>query len=171
MPEIGYKYNVSNDELNDLIKKANLSDSIAILEKWFCLEGEKPDCFDLLSNITSEFSEWDKGRVFDFDSEIRWEKEGDSYHVLLISDNENIADEWKKESLEFKDEVRKERKILLWGERIINTNKWYEKQIPKIFEYPAIGNGNRAYLLINEYQLPNDSDDSLIFRFKEVITE
>lgn len=168
MPEIGYKYNVSNDELNHLIKKVNSSDSIAILEKWFCLEGEKPDCFDFLCNISSEISEWDKGRIFDLNSEIRWEKDGDSFHILWISDNENIADEWNKELLEFKD---KERKILLWGDRIINTNKWYEKQIPKIFEYPAIGNRNRAYLLINEYQSLNESDDSSIFRFKKVITE
>ena len=165
MSEIGYRYNVREDELNELIENADLENPVAILEKLFCLEGEEPAFFDYLSNLDKIVSDWDKGRIFDQNSEIRWERTGDDFHVLWITHNENITGDWEKESLTFKS---KKRKILLWGKRIDNENEWYEKQIPKILKYPAKGNGQRAYLEVLEYTMSNNSS---VYRFKELIAE
>lgn len=165
MSEIGYKYNVREDELDELIKNADLENPVAILEKLFCLEGEEPAIFDYLSNLEKMVSDWDKGRIFDLNSEIRWERTGDNFHVLWITHNGNITDDWEKESLTF---TGKKRKILLWGKRIDNKNEWYEKQIPKILKYPAKGNGQQVYLEVSEYTMSNNSS---VYRFKEMIAE
>ena len=164
MSEIGYKYKVCEDELNELVEKADFDSSIAILEKWFCLKDDKPACFNFLCNLKGMVSDWDTGRVFDLNSEIRWERNGDSFHVIWIIHNGNITDDWKKEPLVFKEK----RKVLLWGERIVNKNEWYEKQIPQILKYPVKGDGERVYLEIMQYTMP---DGSPVYRFEELTTK
>ena len=165
MSEIGYRYNVCEDELDELIENADLVNPVAILEKWFCLEGEEPACFDHLSNLETKVSDWDKGRIFDQNSEIRWERTGDNFHILWIIHNGNITGDWETESLTFEGNKRK---ILLWGKRIDNENEWYEKQIPKILKYPAKGNGQQVYLEVTEYTMSNNSS---VYRFKELVAE
>lgn len=150
MPQIGYKYNVGNEELDELIQKAKLNHPVAILEKLFCMNGEKKEHFDYLNEETI-VSEWDIGRVFDINSEIRWEKDGEKFHVIWIINNGNLTSEWKCKELRFKIN----RKIPLWGEKIKNQERWYEKQIPKIFEYPVNG---EKYLFSWEEISVNDSD-------------
>lgn len=164
MPEIGYRYDVHEDELNELIEKANFINPIAILEKRFCLEGKKPAFFDFFCNLEEMVFDWDKGRVFDPNSEIRWEQNGNNFHLLWTTHSDNIPDEWSKKPVTFK----AKRKVLLWGERVENENEWYEKQIPRILKYPVEGGGQRAYLNIIEYAMP---DGSPVYRFKELTTE
>ncbi len=166
MPEIGYRYNVDNEELDKLIQTAKLNHPIAILEKLFCMNGEKKECFDHLNEETI-VSDWDIGRVFDKNSEIRWETDGEKFHVIWIINNGELTNEWKSEKLIIKD---KNRKILLWGERIENQNSWYEKQIPKIFKYPVNSEKNRVYIEIEEYNLTSD-DRSTVYKFKELTDE
>lgn len=165
MPEIGYIYEVNNDELDRLIKIAGLINPVAILEKWFCKDGDRGEFFDSLKDL-NEISEWDKGRVFDQDQEIRWERKGPRFHVLWIKHQGNITGDWKIEKLKYKGS----RKILLWGKgnRKEDKKEWYEKQIPRILEYPVDCEGERAYLEITEYNL---SDGSPVYRFKKVIEE
>lgn len=151
MPEIGYRYNVDNEELDKLIQIAKLNHPVAILEKLFCMNGEKKEHFDYLNEETI-VSEWDIGRVFDINSEIRWEKEEEKFHVIWIINNGNLTSEWKCDELGFK--VNKNRRILLWGEKIKNQERWYEKQIPKIFKYPVNG---EKYLFSWEEISVNDS--------------
>jgi hypothetical protein len=164
MSEIGYNYNVCDEDLNELIEKVNLDNPIAILEKRFCPDGEEPAYFDFLSALKGMVSDWSKGRVFDLNSEIRWEKNWDCFHIVWIIHNGNITVDWEKEPLFFKEK----RKVLLWGERIENKDEWYEKQIPKILKYPVEGKGHKVYLEIMEY---NMSDGSPIFRFEGLVTE
>ncbi len=164
MPEIGYRYNVDNEELDKLIRIAKLNHPIAILEKLFCMNGEEKECFDHLNEKTI-VSEWDIGRIFDKNSEIRWEKDGERFHVIWIINNGNLTNDWEREDLTFK----VNRKILLWGERIKNQEKWYEKQIPKIFKYPVNGGKNRVYIEVEEYNIL--SDRSTVYKFKELTTE
>lgn len=161
MPEIGTK-NISPDELEKIIKN-NFSNPVAILEKWFCNYGEKPDFFDYLSDKV-KVPDWDKGRVFDDVSEIRWEREKDGFHLVWIKDDGSIPDNWDKESLSSPRRLE----VLLWGEKIDGKDEWYEKQVPRIFEYPAKGSGSRVYAVLNEYSL---RDGSTVYRFKEVIAK
>ncbi|MBE0427718.1 MAG: hypothetical protein IBX72_13880 [Nitrospirae bacterium] len=163
MPEIGTKRDVSPDELDKIIKDSLIA-PIAILEKWFCGENEAPDFFNYLTHLNGRVSDWDKGRIFDDRAEIRWEREGNGFHLVWIKDAGNIPDRWDKESLS---QVNV-RQILLWGERIGGGREWYEKQVPRIFEYPAKGNGSKVYVVLNEYTF---EDGSTVYRFKEVIAK
>ncbi len=163
MPEIGAKYSVTDKELKSLIG-SYFSEAIAILERYFCKAGEKPDFFNFLSELKGNFSDWDKGRVFEQNSEIRWERESGAFHVVWIRDADGIPDGWEKEQIA----PKPERKIWLWGKRD-DKGQWYEKQIPRMFQYPAHGTGERAFMVVQEYTI--NSDDSTVYRFKEVKTE
>ncbi len=55
----------------------------------------------------------------------------------------------------------------LWGEKMEKGDGWYEKQIPRILDYPVKGNGKSVYMLLNEYTFENNG--STIYRFKGVI--
>jgi len=166
MPEIGTKV-LSNDALEALINStfSDKGKTIAILEKWFCREGETPDFFGYLSDLSSKASEYDRGRVFNENCEIRWEREDKSYHVVWITDSKSIPDDgWEKE------EIRQqcERKILLWGKRSQGQSRWDENQVPRIFEYPVEKEGKRVYAILKEYTL---KDGSIVYRFKGVKAE
>lgn len=159
---ISTKRSVKLSELIELVKKTFIANkAVAILERWSCEENQPADFFGYLSGNVN-VSEWDKGRVFDNTSEIRWEREGDTFHVVLIKDDSIPSEGWEdKEEIEFVSE----RKVLLWGERITGKDQWYEKQVPRILEYPVMGNGSRVYAVLNEYKL---NDGSTVYRFKEV---
>ncbi len=167
MPEIGTIMAISSETLDGLINKtfSDTENTIAILERWFCRKNEKPDFFDHISELTDSVSAWDKGRIFDNTSEIRWERAVDGFHIVWIKDDGTIPPEWQtKEQIKL---VGK-RKILLWGKRIEDKELWYEKQVPRILKYPVSGEGERVYALLNEYTL---MDRSTVYRFKEVIAE
>jgi hypothetical protein len=161
MSEIGTK-KIELNELDEIIQ-SNFSNPIAILERWFCEEEDKPDFFNHLSKLTGNASEWDKGRVFDDTSELKWERKNSKFHLVWMEDHENIPDGWSKE----KANLDGSREILLWGNQINGKNEWYEKQIPRIFEYP-IKNVAQVYVVLNEYLL---GDGSKYYRFKEVISK
>ena len=69
--------------------------------------------------------------------------------------------EWEKKEINWV----KSRKILLWGIPVAGKNEWYEKQIPRIFEYP-IKSSSGVYIGLNEY---NCGDGLVYYRFKEVM--
>lgn len=163
MPEIGKK-DIIPDELNIIIKD-NFSNPIAILERWYCNDNEKPDFFNYLSNLNEKVSVWDKGRVFDNISEIRWGREKDIFHLVWIKDQGNIPDEWSPEQIKL---LTLNRKILLWGIQITGKNEWYEKQVPRIFDYPSKGSSTHVYAILNEYCI---GDESKVYRFKDVISK
>jgi len=161
MPEIGTRH-VNSVELEKIVEDIfSNSKPIAILERRFCTGNESPDFFDYLSILSDKISNWDKGRVFDDKSEIRWERERNDFHIVLIRDEGNIPDDWDKESLY----PKCIREILLWGEKIEGNNQWYEKQVPRIIKYPANGSGKRVFAVLNEYRF---KDGSTVYRFKEV---
>ncbi len=165
MPEIGAKYNVADKELKSLIG-GYFPEAVAILERYFCKAGENPDFLNYMSELKDKdnIAGWDKGRVFNQNSEIRWERESIAFHVVWINDADDIPDGWGKEKIFLKTE----RKIWLWGKRD-DKGQWYEKQIPRMFQYPATGTGERAFMVVKEYII--DSDDSTVYRFKEVKIE
>ncbi|MFN3479768.1 MAG: hypothetical protein ACK415_05200 [Thermodesulfovibrionales bacterium] len=163
MAEIGTR-KIKIDDLDKLVRKIfSNSDSIALLERVFCDENQPAVFFDYLSKLSGDLSEWDKGRVFDNKSEIRWESEGDTFHVVWIVDDDSISSEWDKEKIQFVNR----REILLWGEKTAGV-QWYEKQVPRILKYPVKGSGSRAYAILNEYKL---NEGSTVYRFKEVKAE
>lgn len=162
MPEIGTR-DIIPDELNNIIKD-NFSNPIAILERRYCNGNEEPDFFNYLSKPHGKVSDWDKGRVFDNISEIRWEREKEVFHLVWINDQGNIPDGWSKELLK----LSCNREIMLWGTQITGKNEWYEKQVPRIFEYPVKGSNTHVYAILNEYCI---GDDSKVYRFKEVISK
>ena len=164
MSEIGTKQ-LAPADLERLIGEVFTNKAIAMLERYFCEDGKEPDFFGFLSELGNSISEWDRGRVFGSDSEIRWERDDREFHVVWIRDDENVPHEWQsKEQIE----ADGERKILLWGERIEGKDQWYEKQVPRILKYPVNDRGSRIYALLKEYRL---KDNSTVYRFKGVKAE
>jgi hypothetical protein len=159
MSKIGTK-SCNLDELNRIIEDC-FTNPIAILERYYCMDNEMPDFFNYLSKLKGNVSEWDKGRVFDNNSEVRWEKDKIGFHLGWIKDGGNIPDGWNEEMLKSIDS----HEILLWGTQISGKKEWYEKQIPRIFEYPIRDIGNMAYVVINEYI---HKDGSKFYRLREV---
>lgn len=159
MPEIGTKSG-NPDELIKILENS-FTDPIAILERYYCREKEKPDFFNYLSKLEGKVSEWHKGRIFDDISELRWEKEKNSLHLVWIKDQENLPMGWNKEIIT----LLGNREIFLWGNQIVGKNEWYEKQVPRIFKYPAKDTGIIIYAVLNEYLL---EDGSKIYRYKDV---
>lgn len=161
MSEIGTKQ-LSPESLDELIKEVFSDKAIAMIERCFCQDGQTPDFFDFLSELESDVSDWDRGRAFDGNSEVRWERDGREFHVVWIRDDREVPSEWQtKQRIEF---VR-EKRALLWGKRIEDKVQWYEKQVPKILVYPVSEEGERVYALLNEYCL---EDRSIVYRFKGV---
>ncbi|MGQ9626630.1 MAG: hypothetical protein ACUVV0_06970 [Anaerolineae bacterium] len=105
---------------------------------------------------------WTLGRAFGPELEIRWEREGGDYNLLLLSEKEDFAPEgWRKVE---EAEVDEERKIFLWGTYRQRERKWIETRIPRPLRYPVEGNG-RVCILACDYI---KDGMTIMTRFREV---
>lgn len=177
MPVIGTR-DLSPEGLNSIMKN-NFSNPIAILERWYCNNDESPDFFNYLSKPHGKESDWDKGRVFDSKSEVRWERKNDVFHIVWIKDEGSIPDEWDPKLLT----VLNKREIMLWGSLIASPsnnkdlasesqnadkNEWYEKQIPRVFDYPVKEGNTHVYAILTEYCM---EDESKVYRYEDVVSK
>jgi hypothetical protein len=125
---------------------------------------------------TGDFTQWDKGRLFGTDGEVKWVRKTKGFHVIAISDQGKIPEGFQRKEIE----LIEEKKLLLWGEHIIQTDKsmslpeqWYELRIPRFIEYPfkPIRQGGRIRLAINEYCFKDKSTIHRYVGLEEVVDE
>ena len=101
---------------------------------------------------------FESGRVFSEDLEIRWRKKGkDEFYTLMISDEEKVLNGYEKKEL--KDTGRDS--FYLWGEKA--EDKWYELRIPKGWRYPV--ESLYAKIKVIEYEVEERPDEGKFYRF------
>jgi hypothetical protein len=164
MAKIGYKKGINELKFNDYINRDRFT--YAILEKTDEL------IFDKLKKIDiNNFSICKKGRLFGKETELKWQKRQNGLHIVIITDEPDIPS-WVDDYPCNLEPIPQTRSIYLWGEHLKDKdNEWYEKQIPKILEYPIDhqDSKNRVKLKVQEYKLKRKSEDdepvSIIHRF------
>lgn len=101
---------------------------------------------------------FDSGRLFSQDLEIRWRKNGgDEFYTMVISDKEQILDGYEKKKLESTNSYF----FYLWGEKA--EDKWYELRIPKGWRYPV--ESKYAKIKVIEYEVEGKPEEGKFYRF------
>lgn len=164
MAMIGAKFKASAEDLNNLVQ-GFIADSFVMAERLFCKDGESPDIFVQKKDMRGKASVWDRGRIFNSASELRWEKNNAAFHLVWVSEaDKDITADWKPEDIT----KVEDKGLYLWGEKN-SAGAWFEKQIPRLLEYPAKGSNSRACIAVRHYRI--DSDATEIYRFMEVKTK
>lgn len=125
---------------------------------------------------TTNYMDWDKGRLFGKQAELKWEKNHrGEFHIVIISDGSLPAGFSKFEC----DGLEKEskRKIFLWGKRDLNTSGWFDAQIPQVLDYPVSSSKSEEQLkiILYEYKFEEEFPEldgkviSRIYRFADII--
>lgn len=156
MPYIVYKKDCSD-----------LSSLLSVIEYEFAIL-EKPDDIQFVSkdkvSALGNLLDWDNGRLFGRDGELRWVTRKSTFHVVIISDNRTLPQGFIGEEIK----PGSERMIYLWGENVVKNRKvsdeWYELRVPRMISYPFTPTklGSRLKLVIKEYTL---ADRSTIHRY------
>lgn len=146
--------------LIEAIEKHGLKNALMILERvpdqWLSEdECENSLCFKEYAKL--DFNSWQKGRVFDFEKEIRWSWNQDHFLAIYTGPALNLP---KLTMVDTKGwEVSKPTKRLLWGKRLASHNSqasgfaYLELQIPRLLYYPIPRKDKkRAALKIVEYR-------------------
>ena len=114
---------------------------------------ERPDTsrFENFDSDT-DWTSWDRGRVFGAELDLQWQKDKDLFHVAVIT-NDRISSFTPVQTLNLTEHYRtRNTRWLLWGRKEAG-DKWIERRIPKFFDYPLeAGRGSRVALTLTEYQ-------------------
>jgi len=93
--------------------------------------------------VSEDVAEWEEGRLFGPQGELRWRKATDQEWDLLYLYEEDSAplpgfEKGERYEVVFPDEGRRERVgQYLWGARAVgNTEPWVETRIPRQLRYP-----------------------------------
>jgi hypothetical protein len=169
MAKIGYIKGVDKINFTPYINKTRFK--YAILEKVNKIEFKKLEDDDI-----NALDCWEKGRLFGYDTELKWQKRYGKFHLVITTEESNLPEGFTPYSDDLK--PLPERSIYLWGtkDRLKNSETgkdvvhWYETKIPKLFEYPidtCISKCNRVKLKIQEYELlqKDEQISSIIHRF------
>lgn len=101
------------------------------------------------------------GRLFSSDSEIRWRKKGkNEFYALIISDGDESLEGYEREDITMR---KNQLSFYLWGEKEKAGDKWYELRIPKGWKYPV--ESQYAKIKIIEYEVKGSPEAGKFCRF------
>lgn len=90
---------------------------------------------------------WSLGRLFNATWELNWEKQGNSFLLRMLTED-NLPDSWQQEEFETTAEIS----LLLFGERKRKEDPgWREARIPRWLEYPVPKTLGRVRLIAIPY--------------------
>ena len=156
-----------------------LTESLMMLERVpsaFLPDAERENGICLRKyDISEKFDNWERGRIFHNNFELRWERQEDAFAVVYIGEPKRLPRIDNKLLSEFQDES-----YYLWGEKMtadtlkrINqretVNLFLELQIPRLLSYP-VSNGNekfRVKLSARHYLNPETSALEF-YRFRQL---
>lgn len=159
MAKIGYKKDVI--DFNQLDAEGNPDYINKSRFDYVLLEKAEKILFKKFS-FSTNYADWNKGRLFGEKTELKWQKRKDKFHFVVTTEDEmpsgfNLFSE-KLEPV--KDAVGNipYRRIYLWGEQEENasgcpTGKWFEERIPQFIEYPIKTAKSRVIIKVKEYTL------------------
>ena len=106
---------------------------------------------------------FDTGRLFSADSEIRWRKKGkNEFYAFIISDGDDFTDigGYERKDITI---LKNQLSFYLWGEKEKAGDKWYELRIPKGWKYPV--ESQYAKIKIIEYEVKGSPEAGKFCRF------
>lgn len=126
---------------------------------------------------------WSQGRAFGPDLEIRWERDGDGYELLSLTEREDLSPsggDWQ--AVEAGIDGLEERAVLLWGthrHHLPSTHRqyseseevpdeWIETRIPRPLRYPVEGGPAHVRIAALDYQRQGVT---VLTRFREVMSD
>lgn len=121
----------------------------------------------------------DEGRVFNDECELRWERDGEAFHTLLIADGEAPATVGAAPTV-LLERSDLDQNLLLWGTRPNGHATWREGRIPGDLVYP-FEESHRVAVRCRTYRvvggacavsgdcLAADCGDSTVYRFSAIV--
>ncbi len=107
---------------------------------------------------------FEAGRLFSQDFEIRWRKKSeDEFYTLIISDREQEQLFDGYDGKELKKITDSEQSFYLWGKKEKAEDIWYELRIPKGWKYPVTS--RYAKIKIIEYETIGRPEEGRFYRF------
>jgi hypothetical protein len=98
------------------------------------------------------YDEWEAGRAFGQEFEIRWQKESETIKVMALGKVPDSAATLPNVIELNGDFSRREGSYYLWGIRLTDGSGWDETRIPHLIHYPVEGlDGRRLQLRTVEY--------------------
>lgn len=154
---VAISLSLSRDPLKALLQYLETSFGQAILEGvediCFVGVGRAPDHFHF--DAAFDLGQWERGRAFGEEMELRWRRRGSRYALLLISENAVSLPPHLTEGIDpFPEPIPLEQlpddpplHIILWGSwqdpeaepdlPISQRPFWYEAQVPRFLAYPC----------------------------------
>ena len=174
MAKIGWNF-VTADSLKQFLLKLSSELNFAIYQtvtKSF-FETFKQNEQDILSVPMEDI---EKARIFGKECEIRWVREDNDFHVIIICENDDLFNLVKTTMQNNEGDIlelvnENETEVILWGERDSTASDddkfWYEGRIPQKINYPIANKGQRVKLTCLMYS-EKENRKSKFYRFKEV---
>jgi hypothetical protein len=81
---------------------------------------------------------FEAGRIFGPTCEIRWQRDGERFHTLLLGDVAEFGERIGTHHVELSGNLfdDQEKAYYLWGEWRDDSPQWVEASVPHIFNYP-----------------------------------
>ena len=119
-------------------------------------------------DLTIEFDEWARGRIFAPSGELRWEQQDGMFWAVFCGEYVDLHGFIRETSPELQPEQLTiyERAYYLWGTRVkaneqatlglpAETIAFVELQIPRVLHYPVSSNTKRVKMKVKEYMTAN----------------
>ena len=117
------------------------------------------------------FEDWEQGRIFHYDFELRWEKQDSAFWVVYIGEQKVLPmlDKKPLSDCEIHDDS-----YYLWGEKatadtlelisqLETTNLFLELQIPRLLHYPVSSKNNKSRVKLSVRHYLNSETGVLEF--------
>jgi|Deesub1362A_J573_1020465.scaffolds.fasta_scaffold00513_9 hypothetical protein len=130
-------------------------------------EGVRLERFDSATN----FDQWEQGRIFNAEFELRWEQVDGTFHAVYCGDKKEPPGFAEVKEIDLAALTTKQRSYFLWGERVKEedlpvigqspgTLVFLEFQVPRLLHYPVSPQAKRAKLKVLEYR---DATGALVY--------
>ncbi len=108
-------------------------------------------------DVTTNFNSWERGRIFDANRELRWERIGGDFHVVYCG----IAPPASMTELDLENSTVRETHYYLWGQQVRADDRervgllpdqsaFIELRIPHVLHYPLPPSARRAQVRVRE---------------------
>lgn len=128
-------------------------------------------------DVNTSFNEWERGRLFCADFELRWEKQDGAFQTVYVGQDIELPAFERADELDLQHMKTRTNSYYLWGKRVsnkdlqtigaqreANSELFVALRIPRILRYPVSPNAKYAKLLIREYL--NSGENVVYYRFE-----
>jgi len=112
----------------------------------------------------TSFNEWERGRLFCANFELRWEKQDGAFQTVYVGQDIELPAFERADELDLQNMKTRPNSYYLWGKRVSNrdlqtigaqreadSELFVALRIPRILRYPVSAKAKYAKLMIREY--------------------